>query len=47
MFIGLYARGDTVDALISTSRGTAQGFIGRPAITLIFEQNLSHRPEPA
>ncbi len=35
------------DSLISTSRGTAQGIIGRPDKTRIFEQNISHRPEPA
>ena len=35
------------DSLISTSSGTAQGIIGRPANTLIFEQNLSHKPEPS
>ncbi len=35
------------DSLISTSRGTAQGFIGRPGNTLVFKINLSHKPEPA
>ena len=35
------------DSRNSTSRRTAQGIIGIPANTLIFEQNLSHKPDPA
>jgi hypothetical protein len=35
------------DSRNSTSRRTAQGIIGRPGNTLIFEQNLSHIQEPA
>ena len=35
------------DSRNSTSRRTAQGIIGRPGNILIFEQNLSHKPEPA
>ena len=35
------------DSRNSTSRRTAQGIIGRPGNTHIFEQNLSHKPEQA